>query len=180
MSVIERLLWRAVNVILVFLIALMFLMVFSNVVLRYAFSSGIEYSEELSRFAFVWLTFVGAVAVARDGAHLNVEMLVAAVSPRARLMLMVLSDLIVLLCCGLLVYGTWQSLGLNASNYSPITGISYAWVHGVGLFSGGVIGLLTAMRMFRALAGRLTEEELDRFAGTFADERAAAVRSHSE
>ncbi|WP_292594520.1 TRAP transporter small permease [Mesorhizobium sp.] len=180
MSILEKLLWRAINWLLVLLIGVMFLMVFGNVVLRYAFNSGIEYSEELSRFAFVWLTFIGAVAVAKDGAHLNVEILVGAVSPRTRMMLLIASDFIVLLCCFLLVYGTWRSLGINASNYSPIVGISYAWVYGIGLFSGGVIGLLTASRLVRAATGRLSQEELDRFAGKFADQEVAAIRSHTE
>lgn len=165
---------------LVLLIALMFAMVLGNVILRYAFNSGIEYSEELSRFAFVWLTFIGAVAVAKDGAHLNVEILVGAVSERVRILLLIASDLIILLCAILLVWGTWQSLGINASNYSPITGLSYAWIYGIGLFSGGIIGVLTASRLCRAFTGTLSQDELDRFAGKFADEEIAAMRSHTE
>ncbi|NDY93052.1 TRAP transporter small permease, partial [Ideonella livida] len=45
---------------LVGLLAVMVVLVFGNVVLRYAFNSGITVSEELSRWAFVWLTFLGA------------------------------------------------------------------------------------------------------------------------
>lgn len=180
MSTIETVLWRVTNWLLVLLIGVMFLMVFGNVVLRYAFNSGIEYSEELSRFAFVWLTFIGAVAVAREGAHLNVEILVGLVGARMRVLFLTLSDLIVLLCCFFLVYGTWRALGINASNYSPIVGLSYAWVYGIGLFSGGVIGLLTASRLYRAFTGGLTQDELDRFGGKFADPEVAAVRSHTE
>jgi hypothetical protein len=41
-------------------------LVFGNVVLPYAFNSGITVIEELSRRLFVWLTFVGAVAAMRD------------------------------------------------------------------------------------------------------------------
>ena len=50
-------------------------MVFGNVVLRYAFNSGIAVSEELSRFFFVWLTFIGAIVAMRDGAHLGMDTL---------------------------------------------------------------------------------------------------------
>ncbi len=49
----------------------MVVLVFGNVVLRYAFNSGITVSEELSRWLFVWLTFVGAVVALRDHAHLG-------------------------------------------------------------------------------------------------------------
>ena len=37
----------------------MVVLVFGNVVLRYAFNSGLTMSEEVSRWLFVWLTFMG-------------------------------------------------------------------------------------------------------------------------
>ena len=39
----------------------MVLMIFVNAVLRYAFNSGISATEELSRYAFVWVSALGAV-----------------------------------------------------------------------------------------------------------------------
>ena len=80
-------------------LAAMVVMVFGNVVLRYAFDSGIAVSEELSRYLFVWLTFVGAVVVARENAHMGVETLVRRFGPSGRLLCMVLSDVLTLLCC---------------------------------------------------------------------------------
>ena len=44
--------------------AAMLAMVFGNVVLRYAFNSGITVSEELSRWAFVWMIWTAAGLVA--------------------------------------------------------------------------------------------------------------------
>ena len=43
------------------LLAVMVVLVFGNVVLRYGFNSGITVSEELSRWLFVWMTFLGAI-----------------------------------------------------------------------------------------------------------------------
>src|SRR5437762_8951922 len=54
-------------------LAIMVVLVFGNVFLRYAFNSGITVSEELSRWLFVWLTFVGAVVAMRDRAHLGMD-----------------------------------------------------------------------------------------------------------
>jgi drug/metabolite transporter (DMT)-like permease len=42
-------------------LAVMVVLVFTNVVLRYALNSGIAVSEELSRWLFVWLTFLGGI-----------------------------------------------------------------------------------------------------------------------
>ena len=52
---------HAMNTIIVVSLALMVIMVFSNVVLRYVFNSGITATEELSRFLFLWLIFIGAI-----------------------------------------------------------------------------------------------------------------------
>jgi TRAP-type C4-dicarboxylate transport system permease small subunit len=59
----SRLLEGAIAVML----AVMVVLVFGNVVLRYGFGSGITVSEELSRWLFVWLTFLGALVALRRG-----------------------------------------------------------------------------------------------------------------
>ena len=63
-------------------LALMVVMVFGNVVLRYGFNSGITVSEELSRWLFVWMTFLGALVALRTHSHLGTDSLVARL-PRA-------------------------------------------------------------------------------------------------
>ena len=66
------------------LLAAMVLMVFGNVVLRYAFNQGITASDELSRLFFVWLTFIGAAVAIREHGHIGVDMLVRRLPPLAR------------------------------------------------------------------------------------------------
>ena len=57
-------------------LAVMVVLVFGNVLLRYIFNSGITVSEELSRWLFVWMTFLGAVSALKDHGHLGTDMLV--------------------------------------------------------------------------------------------------------
>ena len=59
-------------------LAVMVVLVFGNVVLRYIFNSGITMSEELSRWLMVWLTFLGAIVALREHSHLGVDTLVRA------------------------------------------------------------------------------------------------------
>ena len=54
-------------------LAVMVVLVFGNVVLRYGFNSGIAISEELSRWLLVWLTFLGAIVAVREHSHLGVD-----------------------------------------------------------------------------------------------------------
>ena len=51
---------RLIGYLMAAMLALMVVLVFGNVVMRYAFNSGFTLSEELSRWLFVWLTFLGA------------------------------------------------------------------------------------------------------------------------
>src|SRR5206468_5686836 len=49
---------RALEVVMVICMIVMLVMVFGNVVLRLFFNTGIDLSEEMPRFAFVWMTFL--------------------------------------------------------------------------------------------------------------------------
>jgi TRAP-type C4-dicarboxylate transport system permease small subunit len=169
----EHLFFRALEGLLVFLLAGMVLMVFGNVMLRWFADSGLLFSEEMSRYFFVWLTFIGAVVVMRENAHLGVDALVRALGPRGRLICMVLSDALVLFCCILFFWGTWKQAPLNYTNIAPVTGVNMLWVFGVGFFTSIGIGVMVALRLFRALTGTLRPGELDSFAGIFSEEAEA-------
>ena len=60
---------RLLGAVIVGCLALMVILVFANVVLRYAFNSGLSISEELSRWLFVWMTFLGAVIAMHERAQ---------------------------------------------------------------------------------------------------------------
>lgn len=61
MNKISRILENSLNIIMATALAIMVVLVFGNVVLRYFFNSGITWSEEMSRYLFIWLTFLGAI-----------------------------------------------------------------------------------------------------------------------
>lgn len=157
--------YRFLEILLVLMLAAMALMVFVNVVLRYAANSGIDLSEELSRYFFVWITFIGAVVAHREHLHLGVETLVAHLGRRWRLILMAVSNLIILGCSGIFFWGTWVQLPINTSMVAPVSGLSMGWVYGIGLFTGGGIFLITLERLIRQAMGRITDDEIAAFAG---------------
>ena len=67
---------RAINRVLVIaLLAAMAVMVFANVALRFLTDHSILWVEEASRYAMVWLTFVGAGPVLRYGGHIGIDTL---------------------------------------------------------------------------------------------------------
>lgn len=59
----------------VWTLAIMTLVVFVQVVMRYVFANSLSWSEELARFIFLWLSWVGASYAVRERSHFRVEML---------------------------------------------------------------------------------------------------------
>jgi TRAP-type C4-dicarboxylate transport system permease small subunit len=68
----DRLLLTVNRWLVVALLAAMAVMVFANVALRFLTDYSILWVEEASRYAMVWLTFIGAVRVLRCGGHIGI------------------------------------------------------------------------------------------------------------
>jgi TRAP-type transport system small permease protein len=172
----EAVVLRVVELVLVLLLAGMVAMVFTNVVLRYGFNLNLVFSEEMSRYFFVWLTFIGAVLTFREHGHIGVEALVKRFGRTGRLGFMLVTNLIILGCMGILFYGTWLQHPLNASMRAPISGLSMIWVYGVAYFTAAGIALIALSRVVRILTGRMSDSEIRHFAGEY-DEAELAARS---
>lgn len=157
--------YRFLGLVLTVLLAGMVVMVFGNVVLRYAFNTGWMISEELSRFFFVWLTFTGAVLTFKEHSHMGIETLTSRLSRRGQLLCMAATNLIIMACAYIFAAGTWEQLEVNATMYAPVTGLSLAWVYGIGMFTGAGVFVIAGFRLLTVLTGKVSDEELDRFAG---------------
>ncbi|HSV46217.1 MAG TPA: TRAP transporter small permease [Ramlibacter sp.] len=151
---------RALEFTMVLCIAVMLAMVFGNVVLRLFFNTGIDLSEEIPRFAFVWMTFLGAIVGMRRRAHLGVDLLVQALPVLGRKICWGISQAVMLVCCGYIVYGTWLQHDIIAGNASPVAQLSMLWVFGVSYLTGTAIGIICLSNLLRLLAGKVADDEL--------------------
>jgi TRAP-type C4-dicarboxylate transport system permease small subunit len=151
---------RGVEAVLVLLMVSMVLMVFGNVVLRYGFNSGITFSEELSRWAFVWMVFLGAIVALRDRGHLGTDVLVSRLGPMGKKICLALAETGMLYCCWLLFSGSWAQVKINLGVQAPVTGWSMAWLTAAGLVFAISAALLHALQLGRLLSGRLRDDEL--------------------
>ena len=138
----------------------MVIMVFGNVVLRYGFNSGITVSEELSRYCFIWLTYIGAMIAMRERGHLGVDTLVKHLPVMGKKVCLFISEALMLFCNGLFILGTWEMHELQVTNVSPVVGISMIWIYGIGYVVGVVMALFNLSVLYRLFTGRLTEDEL--------------------
>ena len=151
---------KVVEALLAALMLGMVMMVFGNVVLRYGFNSGIVFSEEMSRFFFVWLTFVGAIVAVRDRAHLGMDGFVRKLPRGGQLACLAASPLLILMCCAILFWGTWRQHDINASMAAPVSGMPLIWLFGMGYLCSAGIGAYTAAELLRIVSGRINDDEL--------------------
>ncbi len=151
---------RVLEFAIALLLAAMVVLVFGNVVARYGFNSGITLSEELSRWMFIWLTFLGAVIALKERGHLGMDMVVAKLPTAGKKICLVLGQVLMLYIVCLMFKGSWEQAVINAEVSAPVSGLPMAIVYVSGLVFSVMAGLIIAMDLYRVLAGKLQDEDL--------------------
>ena len=152
--------FKLLEFLVVLALVAMVVMVFGNVVLRYAFNSGILVSEEMSRYSFIWLTYIGAMIAMREREHLGVDTLVKHLPRMGKKFCLLVSEALMLLCNALFFVGTWKMHALQVTNVSPVVGISMIWVYGIGYVVAVVMGIFNLATLWRLFTGQLSDDEL--------------------
>ena len=130
---------------------LMVLFVFLNVVLRIFFNSGLTWSEELSRYLFVFVTYIGAISAMRVNGHMIVDMLISKVNPKVQMVLYVISQTLIAVLMGILVHGSFKMVMQNTASRTAALGISYALLYSAGLLTGTAIAIIAIKNIVHAV-----------------------------
>ncbi|MFM1654734.1 TRAP transporter small permease [Brevibacillus sp. B_LB10_24] len=153
----------------------MAILVFGNVVLRYLFNSGITWSEEMSRFLFVWMTFLGAIGALQDNEHLGVDMVVKKLSPLMKKVVFVLTHVLLLYVLWLVLDGSWKMTLINMDSTAPATGLPLGYVYGIGIVTSVCMAVIIIAKLYRVLFGNRTVEQMAR-TGESAEDLPASSR----
>jgi C4-dicarboxylate transporter DctQ subunit len=108
--------------IIALLLALMTLMTFSQVVMRYVFNDGLGWALEATMYMFGWLIFIGISYGVRVGSHIGVDALVRLLSPAGQRIAGLVAIALALLYGGIVFYGgynyvnTMHTLGVEAED----------------------------------------------------------------
>ena len=151
---------RALEWLIALLLALMVLLVFGNVVLRYVANSGITVSEELSRWLFVWMTFLGAIVALKEHGHLGTDMLVSRLGKTGKKVCLVLGQGLMLWATWLLFSGSLQQAQINRDVEAPVSGLSVAIFYASGAVFAVSAGVLLLREIWRTVSGQLRDDEL--------------------
>ena len=151
---------RLISYLIAALLAVMVVLVFGNVVMRYVFNSGFSISEELSRWLFVWLTFLGAVVAVRSNQHLGTDMLVGRLGPAGKKVCMGLSLLLMLYCLWLLFKGSYDQSVINWDTTSAVMEVSMSWFYASGMVFAVLSAHILLGDLWRLLTGQIDDEHL--------------------
>ena len=69
---------------------------FIQVVMRYVFNNSLSWSEELARYLFIWLCFIGVSFGAKQMKHLKIDVFISVFPKKFRPYVIVFADVIVL------------------------------------------------------------------------------------
>lgn len=158
MKALAQFVGKAIETICVIILATMSVLVFLNVVLRYGFNSSINITEEVSRYMFVWLAFLGAILAFNENQHVRVTVFVEKLSPLANKLLHIVTDAVMLFCCYLIVDGSWIQFNLNLNNLAPISGLPQGITYLASTVAGFSIGILILARIATNIAALVKGE----------------------
>lgn len=158
--------WRAVEILIAAFLAVMVVMVFGNVVLRYGFNSGIIVSEEVSRWLFLWVTFLGAVVALKEHGHLGSDFLISRLPILGKKICLVLGHLLMLYATWLVFSGALEQTRINLDVEASVTGASMAIVYATGVVFAVLAVPLLLRNLWLILTGQLAEADMVMIQGT--------------
>jgi TRAP-type C4-dicarboxylate transport system permease small subunit len=145
---ISRIIDGSLSWVVAVLLAAMSFTVFGNVVCRYFLDASLAWYEEVSRFLLIWIVFLGAVIAYIKGDHLGIDVLLTFLPPRARQVVVVVADLLVIVALAIMLQGglemaidSFQSGWVAASVPIP-----YGYVYVVGPVSAGLMLILAVIK----------------------------------
>lgn len=151
---------RLLDALIAAALACMVVLVFGNVVLRYGFNSGITVSEEVSRWLFLWMTFLGAVVALKEHAHLGSDTLVSRLPRLGKRICLIAGQFLMLYITWLVFKGSLDQTRINWDASAPVTGLPLAIVYASGVVFAVSAAVLLVRESWRALLGRVRDEEL--------------------
>jgi TRAP-type C4-dicarboxylate transport system permease small subunit len=129
------------------LVFAVFAVVLLQVIMRYVFARPNPWTEELSRFGFIWLSMLGAALAAELGTHFVFDQLVSLLRPRLGMLIRLCSTaLVAVMAIGLVVLGIDLVL-LASTQRSPALNLPISWIYA----SVPVAGLLMLLHIAAAL-----------------------------
>nr|WP_243137328.1 TRAP transporter small permease [Desulfofundulus thermobenzoicus] len=112
--------------------------IFAQVVARYALHNSLTWSEEVGRYAFVWITFFGAALAVKERSHVALDNLVKNLPITLQKIILFTGYMLMIIFSMVMAYAGWQIFELGANQLSAATQIPMKWVY-IAIPAGSVL-----------------------------------------
>lgn len=144
-------------------ILVMVFSIFGQVFYRNVLDSYLGWAEEVARYAFVWLVFLGSASAFRDRLHLGIDFVPEMMGYRSRIILDTLVCVVVLGLMVVLSYYGYQLTLRTMTQISPSTGIIMGYIYMAIPIGSGLIAIYAVVDIARNVFA-LASGDLDRSA----------------
>lgn len=110
------------HVLAVFL-GLIVIIMFAQVLFRYTFNNSLSWTEEIAKFIFIWITFLGAALCFRDRMHLGVDFLVEKIPLKYKPFLEIFNTLVITIFNGIMIIIGFSWVINVSGTISPAVGL---------------------------------------------------------
>ena len=155
-----NLLFRSIEALMAFFLAVMIVLVFTNVVLRYVFSTGFEWSEEIARLCFIYLVYLGAIGAMRENQHLIIDSVLSRIPDIWQKAIYFLVQAGIIWMMVVLTRGSWQLVMQNLGDRWVATQFPIYLVYAVGLVTGVSIIVIALANLYRLIVLKRPVSEL--------------------
>jgi TRAP-type C4-dicarboxylate transport system permease small subunit len=102
---------------------------FIEVLRRELFSYSSIWGEEIVRYAFIYLAWIGAAAAVRERGHIRIDVIMNYVGPRIKALLYIFGDLVMFVVAVIALYWSFETVMVSAKFGSVTHGlrISQVW-----------------------------------------------------
>jgi TRAP-type C4-dicarboxylate transport system permease small subunit len=138
-------------------LGVMIVLVFGNVVLRYAFDSGITVSEEISSWCLTWMTYTAGLVALRNHGHLGFDSLLKLFPPIVQRFCLALANLLMIAIMLMFLQGSWLQTVINLDNKAPASGLSTGLLYGIGIVFSVIAIVVLLGDLYGVVSGRLSD-----------------------
>lgn len=130
----------------------------AQVIFRYVIAAPLPWSEEMARYCFVWIVFLGGAVGLSRGIHLGVDLFVNMLPVKVQRLLDILTNVLIAAFAAIVINASLPVLNMNMFQRSPALGVQMSWIYIAIPISMGLIFLICAERVLQQLFARQDEE----------------------
>jgi TRAP-type C4-dicarboxylate transport system permease small subunit len=121
--------WKTLSNATFFCFVAMLVLMIVQVFLRYAFRLSVPWTEETTRYFFIWAVFLGSALAQRNREHIRIEILVDRLSSKKQKIFYLLTNLFNAVICLAILIGTFRMMKSTYGIFASTIPMSFAYIY---------------------------------------------------